>query len=131
MTRLSRIVVFGFPHCVTHGAISSMDVLHSEAERREFLWLLREEIARHGVIFLVWWLMTNRVRFVAVPHQETTRAWSFDAAQRKDERMKNYAARVRCHLFQGRFSSCVLDASHLNACMRSEQPNPVRPVVRP
>ncbi|MFC1834324.1 hypothetical protein ACFL2Q_06270 [Thermodesulfobacteriota bacterium] len=41
-------------------------------------------------------------------------------------RMKNFAAGVRCYLFQGRFSSSVLDEGHLLAAARYVEQNPVR-----
>jgi putative transposase len=40
--------------------------------------------------------------------------------------MKNFAAGVRGYLFQGRFSSYVLDEGHLLAAARSVEQNPVR-----
>jgi len=39
--------------------------------------------------------------------------------------MKNFAAGVRGYLFQGRFSSCVLDQQHLLAAGRYVERNPV------
>lgn len=40
--------------------------------------------------------------------------------------MKNFADGVRGYLFQGRFSSCVLDERHLLAAVRYVERNPVR-----
>ncbi|MEW6137916.1 MAG: hypothetical protein AB1733_06760 [Thermodesulfobacteriota bacterium] len=45
-----------------------MNVFLEESDRREYLGLLGEEIARHGVSALVWCPMTTHVHFVAVPH---------------------------------------------------------------
>ena len=126
MARLSRIVVPGYPHHVTQRGVRSMDVFYSEADRREYLGMLGEEIARHGVSILTWCLMTNHVHFVAVPHRETSLARAFGAAHRRYTRMKNFALGVRGYLFQGRFGSCVLDENHLLAAARYVELNPVR-----
>ncbi len=88
--------------------------------------MLGQEIARHGVSVLVWCLMTNHVHFVAVPHREDALAKSFGRAHWRYTRMKNFAAGVRLYLFQGRFSSCVLDEGHLLAAARYVEHNPVR-----
>jgi putative transposase len=40
--------------------------------------------------------------------------------------MKNFAQKVRGYLFQGRFSSSVLDESHLLAAIRYVELNPVQ-----
>jgi putative transposase len=40
--------------------------------------------------------------------------------------MKNFQMEVRGYLFQGRFSSCVLDEKHLIAAARYIEQNPVR-----
>jgi putative transposase len=45
MARLSRLVVPGYPHRVTHRGVRSVDVFHSELDRREYLGMLGEEIA--------------------------------------------------------------------------------------
>jgi putative transposase len=55
MARLSRIVVPGYPHHVTQRGVRSMDVFHWELDRREYLGMRGEEIARYGVAILVWW----------------------------------------------------------------------------
>ncbi len=126
MARLSRIVVPGYPHHVTQRGVRSMNVFHEESDRREYLGMLGEEIARHGVSVLAWCLMTNHVHFVAVPHREDALAKSFGRAHWRYTRMKNFAAGVRGYLFQGRFSSCVLDEGHLLAAARYVEQNPVR-----
>jgi putative transposase len=103
-----------------------MNVFHEESDHREYLGMLGEEIARHGVSVLVWCLMTNHVYFVAVPHREDSLAKGFGRAHWRYTRMKNFAAGVRGYLFQGRFSSCVLDVGHLLAAAGYVEQNPVR-----
>ncbi len=126
MARPSRIVVPGYPHHVTRRGVRSMNVFHEESDRREYLGMLGEEIARHGASVLIRCLMTNHVHLVAVPHREDSLANGFGRAHWRYTRMKNFAAGVRGYLFQGRFSSCVLDEGHLLAAARYVEQNPVR-----
>ena len=125
MARISRIVVPGYPHHVTQRGVRSMDVFHSDEDRRAYLAFLSEETARYNVEILSWCLMTNHVHFIAVPNSETALARGFGEAHRRYTRMKNFSQGVRGYLFQGRFSSCVLDQQHLLAAARYVALNPV------
>ncbi|RII26047.1 MAG: transposase [Geobacter sp.] len=125
MARISRIVVTGYPHHVTQRGVRSMDVFHSDEDRHAYLAFLSEEAARFNVEILSWCLMTNHVHFIAVPNSETALARGFGEAHRRYTRMKNFSQGVRGYLFQGRFSSCVLDQRHLLAAARYVALNPV------
>jgi putative transposase len=70
--------------------------------------------------------MTNHVHFIAVPQSETALARAFGEAHRRYTRMKNFEEGARGYLFQGRFSSVVLDERHLMAAARYIELNPVR-----
>jgi len=72
-------------------------------------------------VFLFSW---SSLRFVAVPHTETSFARGFGEAHRRYTRMKNFVQKVRGYLFQGRFSSSVLDENHLLAAVRYVELNP-------
>src|SRR5450759_4769932 len=126
MARISRIVVPDYPHHVTQRGVRSMDVFDSEEDRWAYLGFLSEEAQRFGVDILAWCLMTNHVHFVAVPHTEMSLARGFGEAHRRYTRMKNFAQKVRGYLFQGRFSSSVLDVNHLLAAVRYVELNPVK-----
>jgi putative transposase len=126
MARISRIVVPGYPHHVTQRGVRSMDVFDSDEDRWAYLRFLSEEANRFGLDILAWCLMTNHVHFVAVPQTETSLARGFGEAHRRYTRMKNFAQNVRGYLFQGRFSSSVLDESHLLAAVRYVELNPVQ-----
>ena len=125
MARISRIVVPGYPHHVTQRGVRSMDVFHCDEDRHAYLAFLSEEAARFGLDILSWCLMTNHVHFIAVPQNETSLARGFGEAHRRYTRMKNFSQGVRGYLFQGRFSSCVLDQQHLLAAARYVAWNPV------
>ncbi len=126
MARISRIVVPGYPHHITQRGVRSMDVFHSDEDRRQYLQFLSEETSRFGVDILAWCPMTNHVHFIAVPDNETSLSRGFGEGHRRYTRMKNFTQGVRGYLFQGRFGSCVLDEHHLVAATRYVLMNPVR-----
>lgn len=126
MARLPRLVVPGYPHHLTQRGVRSMAVFTSDEDRISYLSFVAEECKRHGVDVLAWCLMTNHVHFIAVPKAEQSLARAFGEAHRRYTRMKNFAEGVRGYLFQGRFSSSVLDQHHLLAAVRYVELNPVR-----
>jgi len=125
MARISRIVAPGYPHHVTQRGVRSMDVFHSDDDRLAYLSFMSAEAARFGLEILSWCLMSNHVHFIAVPKNETSLARGFGEAHRRYTRMKNFSQGVRGYLFQGRFSSCVLDQQHLLAAAQYVARNPV------
>ena len=126
MARISRIVVPDYPHHVIQRGVRSMNVFDSDEDRWAYLGFLSEEARRFGLTILAWCLMTNHVHFVVVPNTETSLARGFGEAHRRYTRMKNFAQGVRGYLFQGRFSSSVLDENHLLAAVRYVELNPVQ-----
>ena len=126
MARISRIVVPDYPHHVIQRGVRSMNVFDSDEDRWAYLGFLSEEARRFGLTILAWCLMTNHVHFVVVPNTETSLARGFGEAHRRYTRMKNFAQGVRGYLFQGRFSSSVLDENHLLAAVRYVELNPTR-----
>jgi putative transposase len=103
-----------------------MAVFQTDEDRRCYLQFLGEEAGRFGVEILAWCLMTNHVHFIAVPEKEDSLARAFGEAHRRYTRMKNFKEGVRGYLFQGRFSSCVLDERHLLVAASYVELNPVR-----
>ena len=126
MGRISRVVVPEYPHHVTQRGVRSMAVFQTDEDRRCYLQFLGEEAGRFGVEILAWCLMTNHVHFIAVPKKGDSLARAFGEAHRRYTRMKNFKEGVRGYLFQGRFSSCVLDERHLLAAASYVELNPVR-----
>jgi putative transposase len=126
MARISRVVAIGYPHHITQRGVRSLDIFHSDEDRRSYLQFVKEETERFGVEVLSWCLMTNHVHFIAVPKEAMSFARGFGEAHRRYTRMKNFTEGVRGYLFQGRFGSCVLDERHLVAAVHYVETNPVR-----
>ncbi|HBO33963.1 MAG TPA: transposase [Anaerolineaceae bacterium] len=126
MPRMSRLIVPGYPHHVTQRGVRSMDIFTDDDARWAYLSFLSEESGRVGVQILSWCLMSNHVHFIAIPSDSRSLARAFGEAHRRYTRMRNFCEGVRGYLFQGRFSSCVLDGKHLVAAARYVERNPVK-----
>jgi putative transposase len=126
MARISRIVVPEYPHHVTQRGVRSMTLFESDVDRGRYLAFIAEETIRFDVSILCWCLMDNHVHFIATPQTQSGLARAFGEAHRRYTRMKNLSEGVRGYLFQGRFSSTVLDERHLFAAARYVELNPVR-----
>jgi putative transposase len=123
---MSRIVVAGLPHLVTHRGVRSTPIFRNDKDRRLYLSLLRQEAKRFGLKFEGWCLMVNRVYLVPIPADPDSLARGIGQAHRQYARARNLRKGVRGHLFQGRFASCVLDEAHLARAVRHAELSPVR-----
>jgi len=79
-----------------------------------------------GVEVWAYCLMPNHVHLVVVPSSEEGLARGVGEAHRRYTRRINFRKRWRGHLWEGRFSSCVMDEAHLLAAVRYVETNPVR-----
>lgn len=125
MARISRVVAPGYPHHVTQRGVRSLPIFSTDQNRRMYLDMLAEQLDRFSVEVLAWCLMTNHTHLIVVPTDSTDLARAIGEAHRRYTRRKNLAEDVRGYLFQGRFSSCALDESHLLAAARYIELNPV------
>lgn len=125
MPRLPRLVVPGYPHHITQRGVRSIDIFDGDEDRQSYLRFMSESSSRYGVTFLGWCLMDNHVHLIAIPENEDSLARAIGEAHRQYTRMKNFRSSVRGYLFQGRFSSSVMDEQHLLAAGRYVEKNPV------
>ncbi len=126
MPRVARIVIPGIPHHVTQRGTNRQTVFLSQADRKVYLELLRENCRQTGVSILGYCLMPNHIHLVAVPQEELALAV---VLRRTHGRYAQYfnARKQRCgHLWQNRFYSCPLERAHLWNALRYVERNPVR-----
>jgi putative transposase len=126
MTRVARIVVPGMPHHITQRGNNRQDVFFTDADRRLYLTLLKEETQRHGVQILAYCLMSNHVHLVAVPRSANSLALSLGRTHWRYTRAINRLHGRSGHLWQNRFFSCALDGDHLLHGVCYAERNPVR-----
>lgn len=81
---------------------------------------------RCGVEVWAYCLMPNHVHLIAVPESEDGLRLAIGEAHRRYTRFINFREGWRGHLWQGRFSSYVMDERYLLACVRYIEMNPVR-----
>ena len=88
--------------------------------------MMAEWCPKCGVEVWAYCLMPNPVHLVAVPKSEEGLRRALGEAHRRYTRLINFREGWRGHLWQGRFSSFVMDESYLLAAARYVELNPVR-----
>lgn len=126
MCRLARVVAPGLPHHVSQWGNRREQVFFNDDDYRAYLTLVGLAARRSGTEIWAYCLMPNHVHFIMVPAElDGLRATFADAHRRYTARI-NGRLRQTGHLWQGRFSSAVLDERHLVAAVRHLSLNPVR-----
>jgi putative transposase len=126
MTRSARLVSPECPHHVTQRGNRRQEVFRDDYDRRKFIDLLRQYIARHHVEVWSYVLMTNHIHLIAVPQTPT----SLSSAMR--DCLSDYALFFNRrygyvgHLWQQRFYSSMLGWDHVWTAVRYVERNPVR-----
>ena len=126
MPRFARAIAVGFPHHVTRRGTDRERVFFTNSDREVYLELLRSSARQASLRILAYCLMPNHVHLVAVPDESDSLA---AALRRAHGRYANYlnARRGRTgHLWQNRFYSCALAATHLSHALRYVERNPTR-----
>jgi putative transposase len=126
MPRIARVVALNLPHHITQRGNYGQTVFYGDADITYYLALLREYSFREKVSFLAYCLMPNHVHFIGIPANENSLSRTFNAVHMKYARYINQKNKVRGHLWQGRYFSCVLDQRHVCAAARYIERNPVR-----
>ena len=126
MSRPARLIVPGFPHHVTQRGNRRGPVFFEDGDYALYRDLLAERCRKAGVACWAYCLMPNHVHLILVPAAEDGLARSIGETHRQYTGFVNARARWTGHLFQGRFSSVVLDEEHLMLAARYVALNPVR-----
>lgn len=126
MPRMPRLVIPGLPHHVTQRGNRRLQTFFSDDDYFAYTKLLAEAKAEAGVEVLAYCLMPNHVHLVVIPYDKHSLARLFKEVHRKYTRRINLAHNWQGHLWQERFHSFVMDESHLIACVRYVELNPVR-----
>lgn len=126
MPRIARVVVPGYPHHLTQRGNRRQPTFFCEQDYRSYISLMAEWCRHHQVVIWAYCLMPNHVHLVAVPATTDGLARAIGEAHRRYTLRINQREGWRGHLWQERFSSCVLDQSHLISAVRYVELNPVR-----
>ena len=126
MARVARVVAADFPHHIVQRGNRRQQVFFGERDYLEYLSLLQEHANKSSVDISLYCLIPNHVHLIAVPRNTNSLAKAIGEAHRKYTRMINYRNNWRGYLWQGRFSSYLLDETYLLAAARYILLNPVR-----
>ena len=126
MPRIARTVASGYPHHVTQRGNYQQPVFEDESDFRQYLQWLQEYSTKYALKIWAYCLMTNHVHFVCVPEKEDSLARTFNTLHMRYSQYFNQKRKLKGHLWQGRFYSCILDERHLYAAVRYVETNPVR-----
>jgi len=126
MARIARVVVPGIPHHIIQRGNRRLETFFSEADYKEYLYLMADWCNRCKVDIWAYCLMPNHVHLVSVAHSEDGLRRAVGEAHRRYTRHVNYRHGWKGHLWQGRFASYPMDEAYLLATVRYILLNPVR-----
>jgi len=126
MARIARVIVPEFPHHIIQRGNRRQEVFLTETDYSEYLRLLNIYSQRFKVDILTYCLMPNHVHLIAVPHKDGSLAQAIGETHRNYTRFINFREKWRGYLWQGRFSSYLLDERYLLAATRYILLNPVK-----
>lgn len=126
MARIARAVAPGVPHHVTQRGNRRQQAFFNDEDYQSYLNLMSEWCARFRVEVWAYCLMPNHVHLIAVPETKDGLNLAIGEAHRRYTRRINFREDWRGHLWQGRFSSFIMEDQYLLACTRYVELNPVR-----
>lgn len=126
MARIARVVAPEFPHHIIQRGNRRQKVFFNENDYSQYLRLLNNYSHRFKVDILAYCLMPNHIHLIAIPHKDGNLAQAIGETHRNYTRFINFREKWRGYLWQGRFSSYVLDERYLLAVTRYILLNPVK-----
>lgn len=126
MPRIPRLVVPGEPHHIVQRGNRRLPTFFCDDDYQYYLEVMREWCDKHGVEIWAYCLMTNHTHLIAIPKHEDSLRLAIGEAHRRYSLRVNRREGWTGHLWQGRFSSFVMDEPHLVAAARYVERNPVR-----
>ncbi|MEE9447681.1 MAG: transposase [Arenicellales bacterium] len=126
MPRLARVVVPHYPHHIIQRGNRRQDVFYKESDYHYYISLLKAWCEEEQIDILAYCLMTNHVHLVLVPGEEPNLSRAVGETHRRYTRMINFREKWKGYLWQGRYSSYVLDVNWLLATLAYVELNPVK-----
>jgi len=114
------------PHHITQRGNRDQQTFFSDDDYAAYIDLMAEWCRKYEVDIWGYCLMPNHIHLIAVPSKKENLRLAVGEAHRRYTRRINFSKGWRGHLWQGRFSSFVMDERYLIACTRYIENNPVR-----
>jgi len=126
MARLARAVAPGIPHHVTQRGNRRQQAFFNDQDYQSYMALMSEWCKKHQVDIWAYCLMPNHVHLIVVPETKDGLNLAIGEAHRRYTKQINMREGWLGHLWQGRFSSFIMEESYLLACTKYIELNPVR-----
>jgi len=126
MARIARAVAPGIPHHVTQRGNRRQQTFFNDEDCQSYLELMSEWCMKFQVETWAYCLMPNHIHLIVVPETKDGLNRAIGEAHRRYTRRINFREGWRGHLWQGRFSSFIMEEGYLLACTRYVELNPVR-----
>ncbi|MBI2421898.1 MAG: transposase [Candidatus Hydrogenedentes bacterium] len=126
MPRTARIVVPGAAHHITQRGHNRGVVFHDDADRSEYLILLKRHATESGCRIAGYCLMTNHIHLAAIPKDEDGLAAMMGMLNTCYTRHFNDRHGRSGAVWQGRFYSCPMDQQHAVNALCYVELNPLR-----
>ena len=123
---MARAVASGLPHHVTQRGNRRQQTFFNKEDYQSYLELMAEWCGVRQVDIWAYCLMPNHIHLIAIPKEKESLTLAIGEAHRRYTRRINFREGWRGHLWQGRFSSFIMDENHLLACTKYIEMNPVR-----
>jgi putative transposase len=118
MARMARAVAPGIPHHVTQRGNRRQQTFFNDEDYLAYLALISEWCGKYQVVIWPYCLMPNHFHLIAVPKTKDGLNLVIGEAHRRYTRHINFREGWRGHLWQGRFSSFIMDERYLLSCVR-------------
>jgi putative transposase len=126
MARIARVVAPKYPHHITQRGNRRQQTFFCDDDYEAYINLMAEWCNKRNVECWAYCLMPNHVHLILVPADKDGLTVAVGEAHRRYTRIINFREGWRGHLWQGRFSSFIMDEKHLISCTKYIELNPVR-----
>jgi putative transposase len=126
MARIARAVAPGIAHHVTQRGNRRQQTFFNDQDYQSYLELMSQWCMKYQVQTWAYCLMPNHIHLIVVPETKAGLTLAIGEAHRRYTRRINFREGWRGHLWQGRFSSFIMEEGYLLACTRYVELNPVR-----
>lgn len=126
MPRIARIVVVDYPHHVIQRGNRKQQVFFKDSDYQNYLRLLKEHSSKHHLKIVAYCLMPNHVHLIIIPMKSNSLSKAIGGTHQKYTKAINSREDWCGYLWQGRFSSYVLDENYLYTAVRYILFNPVK-----
>jgi len=126
MARLARVVAPDMPHHITQRGNRRQQVFFKESDYELYLEILADKTKKYDVDIWCYCLMPNHVHLIGTPKKPESLSKAIGEAHKEYTRYINKRENWTGYLWQGRFSSFVMDEKYFLASCKYIENNPVK-----